>query len=225
LARVQKLQRFGSENRTESIPLPGCRARRNRASEILAVSAVFAAALAFAAAAVADSAPSLDVEGMTFVASREDGDVVILHAEQARFDTNAKKAYLEVVDAEIPPNSNQMGFTMSCDSGVVDLASNDFEATGNVTGHADSGEDFATDWVRYDHAKGILFTDSPVLITDEGTTIQGGGFHYDVADRRFQMIGGARVVRTAIATPPVETAPAKAANRKNSETTREESKP
>jgi LPS export ABC transporter protein LptC len=196
LVRVQKLHPTGLGSRGARALHVGLRAQRTPTARAFAWISAFATALVLAVGASADSAPSLDVEGMTFVASREDGDAVILHAERARFDTNAKKAYLLVVDAIVLPNAAQSGFAMRCDSGVVDLESNDFEATGNVEGHADSGELFITDWVRYDHAKGILFTEAPVLITDEGTTIRGGGFRYDVAERRFQMTGGARVVQT-----------------------------
>ncbi|MCH7866172.1 MAG: LPS export ABC transporter periplasmic protein LptC [Myxococcales bacterium] len=197
LARVRKLQRLRQGKRRIRAELATPTGRRPQwtlgAGSFVSIVLL---ALALAAATSADPTPSLDVEGMTFVASREDGDAVILHAEHARFDTKAKKAYLLVVDATIPSKSEQSGFTMRCDSGVVDLESNDFEAIGNVKGQADSGEIFQTDWVRYDHANGILFTESPVLITDGGTTIRGGGFRYDVSERRFQMTGGAQVVQT-----------------------------
>ncbi|MCP4035774.1 MAG: LPS export ABC transporter periplasmic protein LptC [bacterium] len=132
---------------------------------------------------------------MTFVASREGDDALILHAIRARFDTDAKMAYLSDVDAEVPPRAEQRGFKMWCDSGVVDLSSNDFEATGNVHGEADSGERFVAEWVRYDHARGVLYTDAPVRITDRGTTVQGGGFDYDIEERSFQLRGGAKVVQ------------------------------
>ena len=196
LVRVQKLLPAGFRSPGVGATRVGLSARRTQTANPFALIGLSAIALVLASGASADPAPSLDVEGMTFVASRENGDAVILHAKRARFDTDAKKAYLLVVDAMVPPNSEKSGFAMRCDSGVVDLESNDFEATGNVEGYADTGEVFSTDWVRYDHAKGILFTDAPVLITADGTTIRGGGFRYHVDGRRFQMTGGARVVQT-----------------------------
>lgn len=147
--------------------------------------------------AIADPAPQLDVHGMTFVASRENNDAVILRANHARFDTDAKKAYLTVVDATVPPSVEQRGFSMRCDESVVDLATNDFEATGNVNGETGGGQHFEAEWVRYDHANGVLFTDGPVVMTDRGTKVIGGGFKYDIEKRRFQLLGGAKVVRDA----------------------------
>lgn len=206
LERVQKLHQMGAEDPLRVAAPNGSRPVRTGVAGSLAGTILIAFALA--TGATAEPAPSLEAKGMTFVASREGDDAVIVHAERARFDTTANKAYLSVVDAAIPSRSGQLGFTMRCDSGVIDLDSNDFEATGNVTGQADSGEIFTTEWVRYDHAKGVLFTDSPVLITDEGTTIRGGGFHYTVADRRFQILGGARVVQAVKAeAAKVENAP------------------
>ncbi len=161
----------------------------------IALALALVAALWVSAAAVAEPAPELDVRGMTFVASRADNNSLILRAERARFDTDEKLAYLRDVDAEIPPTAEQRGFRMWCDASVVDLASNDFEATGNVHGQADSGERFEAEWVRYDHSRGVLFTDSPVVIVDRGTTVEGGGFDYDIDSRKFQLRGGAKVVQ------------------------------
>ena len=161
-----------------------------------AMTVVFSITL-WVATAVADPAPQLDVQGMTFVASRENNDAIILRADYARFDTEAKKAYLQVVDASVPASDEQGGFSMRCDESVVDLATNDFEATGNVSGETGGGQHFEAEWVRYDHEKGVLFTNAPVLMTDGGTKVIGGGFKYDIAEGRFQLLGGAKVVRDA----------------------------
>ena len=45
------------------------------------------------------------------------------------------------------------------------------------------------------HEEGLLYTDEPVLITDANGTYEGGGFRYLVEERRFRLIGGARVVQ------------------------------
>lgn len=199
LAWVQKLLptsdetrielRFGKDRGLRLAP------RIHRSAAAALFSALFSITLLIAAAAIADPNPELEVEGMTFVASRENNDAVILHAEHARFDTQAKQAQLRGVDANIPARSDQRGFQMRCDTGIVDLSSSDFEVTGNVRGEADSGEHFETEWVKYDHAKGVLFTDVPVLMTHLGTTFRGGGFNYDIAKRRFQLLGGAQVIQ------------------------------
>ena len=54
--------------------------------------------------------------------------------------------------------------------------------------------EFESDWVRYDHEDGLLFTDAPVLITERGATFRGGGFRYYVRESRFSLLGGATVV-------------------------------
>lgn len=201
LAWVQKLLPASDQARTElqigggSGPRPAPRVGPSAAVAML--SALFLITLSIAASAVADPNPRIVVEGMTFVASRENNDAVIVHAEHARFDTQAKQAYLRVVDAKIPATSEQRGFQMRCDQGTIDLSSNDFEMTGNVSGEADSGEHFEAEWVRYDHEKGVVYTEVPVLMTHRGTTFRGGGFNYDIAERRFQLIGGAQVVQEA----------------------------
>jgi LPS export ABC transporter protein LptC len=202
LSRVQKLLPRavgGGKNKPSSSAVLRLRTRGRQqprhAARVVVALAMLLATFAPNQLAVADDAPQLDVNGMTFVASRENNDAVILRAVHATFDTAGKLAHLRDVDASIPSSAKQRGFTMECDIGVVDLATNDFKATGNVKGRADSGEEFEAEWVRYDHAQGVLFTDAPVLITDRGTTFRGGGFHYDIAKRSFQLVGGAQVVQ------------------------------
>lgn len=194
MARVQKLLSTMTRSLRGRDPLRGSR----REIAFCAAVVPLLLALAFVSPAIAESAPHLEVRGMTFVASRENNDAVILRAKHARFDTETKMAYLSTVVASIPATSEQRGFQMRCDSGVVDLASNDFEATGNVTGEADSGEHFEVEWVRYDHQKGLLYTEAPVLITRSGTTLRGGGFKYDIATRHFQLIGGAQLIQEVV---------------------------
>ncbi len=195
LVWVRKLQHLCGFARGAKLFRGNGAARRTAVHHVLSVIPSLWIALFAVSSAMADSAPQLDVEGMTFVASRENRDAIILHAEHAKFDTTQKKAYLREVDATVPATGAQRGFKMRCDTSVVDLETNDFEATGNVTGEADGGEYFEADWVRYDHERGVLLTEAPVLITDSGTTLLGGGFSYDIAERRFQLIGGARVVQ------------------------------
>jgi lipopolysaccharide assembly outer membrane protein LptD (OstA) len=188
VARVQKLLSAMCQASVEVI--------RSRAARV-----VQASALAFVIVATlqahAEPAPQLDVQGMTFVASRENNDAVILRAEHARFDTVAKKAYLTVVNADVPSSAEQEGFKMRCDESVVDLATNDFEATGNVHGEVDDGTNFEAEWVRYNHLEGVLYSDGPVVMIDGGTKVLGGGFRYDIAKRRFKLLGGAKILRDA----------------------------
>ena len=40
-----------------------------------------------------------------------------------------------------------------------------------------------------------MFTDAPVLLTEAGTTLKGGGFRYYVEEERFRLLGGAEVLQ------------------------------
>ena len=64
-----------------------------------------------------------------------------------------------------------------------------------MLGQTDDGMKFEVDRVNYDHESGTLFTDEDILITDDGGTYRGGGFRYFVEEKRFQLLGGARVVQ------------------------------
>ena len=64
-----------------------------------------------------------------------------------------------------------------------------------MVGRTDRNRVFTTEWVRYDHADGLLYTDAPVLITEAGVTYRGGGFRYDIRDRRFRLTGGASILQ------------------------------
>lgn len=154
----------------------------------------FVAALGLAAPGFADS-PILDVEQMTFVASRGPANELVLDAAHARFDTGKERVYLDDVHAVVEPSREAGHFEIRCDQGELDLATNDFEARGHVRGQTEGDRSFVAPWVRYDHDKGVLFTDAPVTILEDAITYRGGGFQYFVRERRFKLLGGASVVQ------------------------------
>ena len=139
--------------------------------------------------------PLLDVDAMTFVASRGDSNEIVLRAAHARFDTQAERVYLEEVHARVEPRSYTGYFEIRCDEGELDLESDDIEARGNVRGETEGGREFSADWVKYDAEAGLLFTNAPVLISEDAITYRGGGFQYYVRERRFRLLGGASVVQ------------------------------
>jgi LPS export ABC transporter protein LptC len=150
---------------------------------------------AVACTAAADS-PPLNVTGMTFISSRGEQTEVVVHAEHARFRPDADVADLEVVRARLSTGNDKSGhIEIECDEGTLNLKSNSFWARGNVTGRTDDGREFSAPWVRYDHTDGLLFTDAPVLMSEAGTTLRGGGFRYYVHEERFRLLGGAEVVQ------------------------------
>ncbi len=155
-----------------------------------------------AASSLAES-PQLHLEGMTFVASRGDANELVLHAARASFQTDQQRVFLEQVRATVDPGGEFGSFEIECERGELDIESNDFEATGNVRGHMAGGRRFAAPWVRYDHAAGLLFTNAPVLISEDAITYRGGGFRYYLRERRFRLLGGASVVQQPVVKQPV----------------------
>ena len=151
-------------------------------------------ALAFATATPAED-PELNVDQMTFIASRGASNELVLNATHARFDTQAERVYLDEVHAVVEPGRASGSFEIRCDEGVLDLATNNFEARGNVRGQTDGSREFSAPWVKYDHDAALLFTNAPVLISEDAITYRGGGFQYFVRERRFRLLGGASVVQ------------------------------
>ncbi|MEE3329530.1 MAG: LPS export ABC transporter periplasmic protein LptC [Myxococcota bacterium] len=143
----------------------------------------------------ASATPPLDITGMTFVSSTTDEAEVVVHAERAQYRPDADIADLVEVRASVATGSEGRKVEIECDEGTLDLSSNSFWARGNVKGRTDDGREFSAPWVRYDHAGALLFTDAPVLLTESGTTLRGGGFRYFVTEERFRLLGGATVVQ------------------------------
>jgi len=142
-----------------------------------------------------DPGQVLDVRGMTFVASEGAANEILLRAERARFYPSRQVADLEVVEVEVAPGSERVGFVMRCDEGRLNLETQAFVAVGHVVGTIEGGRQFEAAWVAYDEAEGVLYTDDPVLIVDEDGRYRGGGFRYFVNENRFRLQGGATVVQ------------------------------
>ena len=165
---------------------------QSRRGLLLALLPLLASIIAVSASA---ESPQLSLDGMTYLASRGDANELVLHAARATFQTEQQRVFLEQVRATVDAGSESGNFEIECDRGELDIATNDFEATGNVRGHTASGRQFSAPWVRYDHAAGLLFTNAPVLISEDAITYRGGGFRYYVRERRFRLLGGASVVQ------------------------------
>jgi hypothetical protein len=48
--------------------------------------------------------------------------------------------------------------------------------------------------VRYARARGLLYTDAPVVLEDGGGSFRADGFRYHVRERRFELLGNVSVV-------------------------------
>jgi len=183
-------------------PAEGTDASERGMSRVRRVACTLAAAsLLGLPATVFAASPLLDVEHMTFVASRGPSNELVLDATHARFDTEKDRVYLDDVHAVVEPSRDSGHFEIRCREGELDLATNDFEARGDVRGQTEGDRQFEAPWVKYDHEKGLLYTDAPVLILEDAITYRGGGFQYFVRERRFKLLGGASVVQQPEARP------------------------
>jgi LPS export ABC transporter protein LptC len=171
------------------------RPSRRPSSRTLARVAALASLLALAASAAPADESELAVTGMTFVSSRDDDNEIVLRAKRAIYRTASETADLEGVSARVSTAGSKFAFSMTCDTGELNLDTNDFVAQGSVEGETDSGQRFSTAWVRYDHEAGELFTDAPVVIREDSGTYRGGGFRYLVRERRFKLLRGASVIQ------------------------------
>ena len=142
-----------------------------------------------------DPGQKLNVREMTFVASQGCANDILLRAERADFYPEREVADLDVVDVEVTPGDDRVGFRMRCDEGLLNLANQAFVAQGHVVGTIEGNRQFEALWVAYDEVEGVLYTDDPVLIVDEDGRYRGGGFRYFVNESRFRLQGGATVVQ------------------------------
>lgn len=140
-----------------------------------------------------ESTPELRLSGMTFVGSRGDIRELVLRSRTAYFDPQARTARLEGVEAEVSEGEGGRSFSISCQRAEFDLESQDFVAEGEVEGITGDGQRYSAPWVRYRHEEGVLFTDAPVVMSDDTGRFRGDGFRYEVAERRFRLIGNVRV--------------------------------
>lgn len=143
----------------------------------------------------ASDASRLQVTGMTFIANRGDGRDLVLRADRAILTPHTQQAEIFEVRAELMGLEGDRNFTMHCDRAQLNIETNDFEATGNVSGTTAAGERYTAPWVRYVHEDDLLYTDAPVRLVDDTGHFSGNGFRYHVAERRFKLLGDVRVVQ------------------------------
>ncbi len=192
--------------------------RRGVAVGILAALALVVTAPALAQSTPADAPTAPDVsapapaappgEGplmllgeMTYVSTTGDITDVIVDAENARVRPVEDKAHLQVVHARMGAAASGVkggsggSLDMTCDRGVFEFGSGDFEAEGNVSGITGDGRRFRTSELSYIAAEGLVTTNAPVVIRDSAGTFRGRGFRYWIKQNRFRLLGGASVVQ------------------------------
>ena len=138
---------------------------------------------------------SLRVTGMTFVGTRGSVNELVLHATRAVLRPETNLALLEDVRVSALDSKSERSFDVSCEHGELDVETNDFLAEGDVRGTTGEGQRYTTPWVRYDHERGLLYTDAPVAMEDATGSFRGDGFRYDTRRRSFRLLGNVSVVQ------------------------------
>lgn len=164
---------------------------------MIAVTAAALCAAAWAApgAARAQEGPTLRLAEMTFVASRDAVNELVVQAENMVVPPPGDVANLETVRMVMRNPGGRSSFEMTCRSSDLELESADFVARGDVQGRTADGRRFFTEWLHYHNGSGVVSSDAPVRIVDGGHVISGRGFVYHVADGRFVLKGGAHIVQ------------------------------
>ena len=163
----------------------------------IATGALAASALALlgADAPTGRFSSTLHVTGMTFVSSRGSASELVLVAERAELSPDTNIAKLDVVHMTALDPDQSRAFDVRCDRGELNVDTNDFYAEGDVHGTTGEGQRYQTPWVRYDHAKGLLYTDAPVAMEDSTGSFRGDGFRYDTQKHGFRLLGNVSVVQ------------------------------
>jgi LPS export ABC transporter protein LptC len=138
---------------------------------------------------------TLRVTGMTFVGSRGSVNELVLHAQRGELRPETNIASLEDVQVSGKDSESERSFDVRCKHGELDVDKNDFLAEGDVHGTTGEGQRYRTAWVRYDHAKSLLYTDAPVAMEDATGSYRGDGFRYDVSKGSFRLLGNVSVVQ------------------------------
>ena len=136
-------------------------------------------------------APALVLDGMTYTVSDGQRNELVVDATRARLRPDEDRAFLEEVHVRMgskaPGGIPGGGLEMRCASGVFDLATRDFVATGNVRGVTADGRRFRTERLRYRASDGLVRSDRPVVLHEQGTVLEGSGFEYYVRADRFHL--------------------------------------
>ncbi len=144
----------------------------------------------------AEGPPELQVVGMTLVAHRESGSSLSLRARVGRFRPESELAELEDVVAVVTYADERKSLEMTCDRAELDVSNNNFLAEGNVHGVTGDGQRYSAPWVKYEHDKGVLFSDASVVMVDETGTFRGDGFRFHLEEGLFRLLGNVSVVQT-----------------------------
>lgn len=172
---------------------------RHAAPRFASALALLAATLTAPASAETPPAVGLTLDGMSYVLSHGAAIDLVVQARRAEISPRSGRVELAGVRARIAgPRVGRResgSLELVCERGELDLGTREFVASGHVAGRMQDGRTLATERLRYDHARGVVSGDTPVLLSDEAGEYRGGGFQYWVRDDRFRLTGGARIVQ------------------------------
>ena len=142
-----------------------------------------------------ENASALAVLGLTFTATGSEEADFTLWADRGYMDGRAKQIWLEQVNLTVHADGDRPAVKLRCSEGYFEVDSEAFRLMGDVRGHMGSGRRFWADWVAYDDERGILYSDAPVLFEEKESAYRGGGFRYNVAEDRLELVHGVQVLR------------------------------
>lgn len=170
--------------------------RRWRGAFVLGLLSLPLLALGPAASAQNPPAATLRLGTVTFVATRDDQNEMVLSAQTANMPAGMEVAKLVDVHVQMQnPGGTHNAFEMTCDRGDLQLKSSDFHAEGNVEGRMADGRRIYTPSLDYDSDTGMVTSNAPVRIREGDHTMRGHGFEYNVRDGHFVLRGGASIVQ------------------------------
>lgn len=136
------------------------------------------------------SRDAIEIAGMTFVSAEPTGRRWAVWAEHARYAAGEDVADLTDVTIRFEDAGDRVELTIRCSTARVEIASESFRLAGDVRGVDAHGRHFATDWLVFDGATGILSTSAAVELNDDDTAYRAGGLRYEVETRRLLLEGG-----------------------------------
>jgi hypothetical protein len=157
--------------------------------------ALFVGLAAFWAAGSAAQAPrpvGLALSGMSYVLASGERSELVVEAQRAEVSPATGRIALTGVRAKLPG-----ALELECAHGVLDLAAQEFFASGGAVGRTAVGSAFETERLRYAHARGVVTSDAPVVWRERAQVFRGRGLEYFVRQGRLRLLGGASISEEA----------------------------
>ena len=137
----------------------------------------------------------LTLEGVTFTSSGGNGAGFTVWAERAHLDPESQELWLEQVGLTIHASAGREAVELRSAEGYFEMKNESFRLRGKVRGRIGAEQVFRGQWVAYDEARDLLYSDASVEMEESGSLYQGGGFRYRVADGVLELVSGVQVFK------------------------------